>query len=155
MHEVWQSLPASRILEDALEGTCLLESRLCEQCGKTFSCQAYFQTHLKMHSGAKPHTCAQRGGGEGLGLFGTPPHPREDAPWGEPWNVSSVGKPRLLSLPFVSMSGRTAERSLPSVCAQDVAQGALALSVRQVWESASFFPVPSCTRENTHWGKTL
>lgn len=61
MQEVWQSLSVSCILEDALEGTCLLESRLCEQCGKTFSCQAYFQTHLKMHSGAKPHTCAQRG----------------------------------------------------------------------------------------------
>lgn len=63
MQGVWQSLPVSRILEDALalEGKCLLESRLCEQCGKTFSCQAYFQTHLKMHSGAKPHTCAQCG----------------------------------------------------------------------------------------------
>ena len=61
MQEVWQSLPVSCILEDALDDTCLLESHLCEECGRTFSCQACFQTHRKMHSGVKPHTCAQCG----------------------------------------------------------------------------------------------
>lgn len=97
MQEVWQSLPASRILEDALEDTCLLESRLCEECGKTFSCQACFQTHLKMHSGAKPHTCAECGRAFGLSV---PLHIHaRTRTGGSPMSASRVGKPSCLSLP--------------------------------------------------------
>lgn len=136
MQEVWQSLPASRILEDALEDTCLLESRLCEECGRTFSCQACFQTHLKMHSGAKPHTCAQCGRAFGLSV---PLHIHARThTGGSPMSASRVGKPSCLSLPsedtWKFMLDRTFEGPLmgcgPVVgCGTSVAQG-LGLSPR-------------------------
>ncbi|KAK7809824.1 hypothetical protein U0070_008474, partial [Myodes glareolus] len=96
---------------NALEGTCLLESRLCEQCGKTFSCQAYFQTHLKMHSGAKPHTCAQRG--RDLG-FSAPLHIHVRTHPGESPRMPADAQRREDFLPYVH---RTSHRERwPYLC---------------------------------------
>lgn len=54
-----QSLLVLCVPEGTLDDTFGNQSLLCEQCGKTFHSQAYFQTHLKMHAGVKPHARAQ------------------------------------------------------------------------------------------------